>query len=58
MNIDSIHRPFADQIQSTTRQLSFDHLQITHIDGGFKLTISSVKVWRARSLKNIRIRIP
>src|ERR1039458_3089615 len=40
------HRPFQDQVQCPARQLAFNDLQGADADRSFKVTISSVKVWR------------
>jgi hypothetical protein len=40
------HRPFLDQVQSPTRQLTLKDRRCPDIDGGFELAIAGVKVWR------------
>jgi hypothetical protein len=40
------HRPFQDQAQRPVQQLPLKNFQSPKVDGGFKLAISRMKVWR------------
>jgi hypothetical protein len=48
-----VSSPFPHQIQSPARQLALNYLEVTDVNGGFELTVSSVKMrWRMVIVKH------